>query len=112
VAIWDINTKKYIDIAGYSADVDAKLGAMPASMKPWKAVNFSKKKDASLEAIFTEMNGMDSKGAVIAKAYNKRSNEIGRLLVDSGVAANDADVNTVMLTGFFHAYGPINNYLK
>ena len=112
VAIWDVNTKAYVDIAGFSAGVDAKLGAMPASMKPWKAVNFSKKKDASLETIFTEMNGLDSKGAEIAKAYNKRSNEIGRLLVDSGVAANDADVNTVMLTGFFHAYGPINNYLK
>jgi hypothetical protein len=27
------------------------------------------------------------------------------------VAFNENDVNTVLLTGFFHAYGPINNYL-
>jgi hypothetical protein len=27
------------------------------------------------------------------------------------VAFNEKDVNTVLLTGFFHAYGPINNYL-
>jgi len=112
VAIWDVNTKKYVDIADFSADVDAKLGNPPTSLKPWKAVNFSKKKDALLEAIFNEMNGLDTKGAEIAKAYNKRSNEIGHLLVDSGVATSEDDVNTVMLTGFFHAYGPINNYLK
>jgi len=112
VAIWDINTKAYVNIADFAADVDAKLGAEPASLKPWKAVNFSKKKDSILDAIFTEMNAMDTLGAKIAKAYNKRSNEIGKLLVDSGVAANEDDVNTVMLTGFFHAYGPINNYLK
>ena len=112
VAIWDVNTKAYVNIADFAADVDAKLGDMPASMKPWKAVNFSKKKAATLETIFNEMNGMDTKAAQIAKAYNKRSNEIGKLLVNSGVAANDDDVNTVMLTGFFHAYGPINNYLK
>jgi len=112
VAIWDVNTKKYVDIADFADDVDAKLGELPASLKPWKAVNFSKKKEAILDEIFTEMNAMDTLGAKIAKAYNKRSNEIGRLLVDGGVAANDDDVNTVMLTGFFHAYGPINNYLK
>ena len=29
---------------------------------------------------------------------------------DSKVANNADDVNTVMLTGFFHAYGPVNNF--
>jgi hypothetical protein len=58
------------------------------------------------------MNGMDGNGIALAKTYNQRSNEIGSLLVDSGVANNADDVNTVMLTGFYHAYGPINNYLK
>jgi hypothetical protein len=48
----------------------------------------------------------------LAKKYNQRSNEIGKALVNDGVAASDQDVNTVMLTGFYHAYGPINNYLK
>jgi hypothetical protein len=31
--------------------------------------------------------------------------------VNDGVANNEKDVNTVLLTGFFHAYGPINDYL-
>jgi 3-hydroxyacyl-CoA dehydrogenase len=112
VAIWDIDKKEYLAIADFSADVDAKLGDMPASMKPWKAVNFNRGKAAILDGIFEEMNKMDSLGAKLAKAYNKRSNEIGNLLVDSKVANSTDDVNTVMLTGFYHAYGPINNYLK
>ena len=112
VAIWDLDKKEYVEIASFSADVDAKLGAMPSSMKPWKAVNFSKKKVDLLDGIFSEMNTMDSLGAKLAKAYNQRSNEIGNLLVDTNVAASADDVNTVMLTGFYHAYGPINNYLK
>lgn len=112
VAIYDINKKEYVAIDGFAAQVDEKLGAAPASMKPWKAVNFSKTKATILETIFEEMNGMETMGAEMAKAYNTRSNEIGKQLVADGVANNDDDVNTVMLTGFFHAYGPINTYLK
>ncbi len=112
VAIYDIDAKEYVPIESFAAEVDEKLGNPPASLKPWKAVNFSKKKADLLDEIFTEMNAMDTLGAQLAKAYNKRSNEIGRLLVDMKVANNDEDVNTVMLTGFYHAYGPINNYLK
>jgi hypothetical protein len=31
-------------------------------------------------------------------------------LVKDGVAADENDVNTVLLTGFYHAYGPVNAY--
>lgn len=112
VAIWDLHKKEYVPIISFSADVDAKLGAMPSSMKSWKAVNFSRNKADILVDIFTEMNTMKTLGAKLAKAYNQRSNEIGNLLVDTNVAASTDDVNTVMLTGFYHSYGPINNYLK
>ncbi len=112
VAVWDIDKKEYVDISSFAADVDAKLGELPKAWKPWKAVNFSKKRDALVEEIFSELASMDTLGAQLAKAYNKRSNEIGWLLVDSKVANSAEDVNTVMLTGFYHAYGPINNFLK
>ncbi len=36
--------------------------------------------------------------------------KIGKKLVSMKVAKTDEDVNTVLLTGFYHAYGPINNY--
>jgi len=65
-----------------------------------------------LKIHFSALKTMDTLGANLAKAYHKRSYEIGKQLVSSGVANSDEDVNTVMLTGFFHAYGPINNYLN
>jgi 3-hydroxyacyl-CoA dehydrogenase len=113
VAIFNPETKEYIDISGFQAKCDEKLGALPKSWKPWKVVNFSRgKKDAMLEAYFNELAEMDTLGAELAVTYNAKSNDIGVLLVSSGVANSADDVNTVMLTGFYHAYGPINDYLK
>lgn len=112
VAIYDIEKKTYVNIADFQEKCDEKLGGLPASWQAWKTVNFSKKKEGLLETYFTELNGMKTLGATLAKIYNARSNEIGRKLVTDGVAVCADDVNTVMLTGFFHAYGPINTYLR
>jgi 3-hydroxyacyl-CoA dehydrogenase len=113
VAIFNPETNNYDEIADFSASCDEKLGVLPQSWKPWKVVNFSRgKKDAILESYFNELNDMDTMGAQLAKKYNARSNEIGEFLVTSNVAKTIDDVNTVMLTGFYHAYGPINNYMK
>ena len=60
--------------------------------------------------VLATMKSMPDFGARLGMEYGKRSNEIGRKLVSDGVAFNEADVNTVMLTGFFHAYGPVNDY--
>ena len=53
---------------------------------------------------------MATPGAELARAYGRRSKEIGLGLVKDKVAAREDDVNTVLLTGFYHAYGPINAY--
>ncbi|MCD4730416.1 MAG: 3-hydroxyacyl-CoA dehydrogenase family protein [Bacteroidales bacterium] len=113
VAIFNPDTNIYEDSSSFGASCDEKLGTLPQSWKSWKVVNFSRgKKDAMLESYFSELNGMDNMGAQLAKKYNRQSNEIGKYLVSSNVAKTIDDVNTVMLTGFFHAYGPINNYMK
>ncbi|RLD58118.1 MAG: hypothetical protein DRJ05_08620 [Bacteroidetes bacterium] len=113
VAVYNPETKAYVEISGFKEKCDEKLGSLPGSWKPWKAVNFSRgKKEAMLEAIFAEINTMETLGAKLAKKYNTRSNEIGNYLVSNDVAFNTDDVNTVMMTGFFHAYGPVNEYLK
>lgn len=112
VAIWDIENKEYVSIDNFKAKADAYLENMPTAYIPWKNLNFSKEKNTLLEKYFAELNTMNTKGAILAKAYNIRSNEIGNQLVADKVANNKDDVNTVMLTGFYHAYGPINEYLK
>lgn len=113
VAVFNPETKEYVEIATFQPACDGKLGTLPTTWKPWKVINFSRgKKEQMLEAYFNELGSMDSYGAQMAKKYNTRSNEIGNYLVSSNVANNPEDVNTVMLTGFYHAYGPINDYLQ
>ncbi len=113
VAVFNPETKEYDAISDFQEKCDEKLGALPAAWKPWKVVNFSRgAKDGILAGYFGELSNMSTLGAELSKKYNTRSIEIGKYLVSSGVANNNEDVNTVMLTGFYHAYGPINEYLK
>ena len=110
VAVYDPLKSAYVPLSEIQPKADALLGAMPAAPL-WKAVVGNKAKDDLLKPYFAALKSADSHGAVIARNYAKKSMEIGKHLVATGVAFNDNDVNTVLLTGFFHAYGPINGYL-
>ena len=111
VAIYDPKKKDYDHIESFKTSVDAKLGKIPSSVKPWKEVIWNKKKDELLKTYFDELKSSNTMGAKLAKEYNNSSKNIGLNLVKNGIADNDDNVNTVMLTGFFHAYGPINTFL-
>jgi len=110
VAVYDPLNHAYVPVSQFQSKVDEKLGTMPAA-PAWKTVVGNKAKDDLLKPYFARLTTASSLGAGIARDYVKKSKEIGKHLVSSGVAFNDADVNTVLLTGFFHAYGPINEYL-
>jgi 3-hydroxyacyl-CoA dehydrogenase len=111
-AIYDPEKKEYVPIADIQARCDERLGSLPQSVKPWKAVIGAANKDSILETYFKELKGMDTLGAQLAVTYGERSLEIAQQLVEDNVAHNEDDVNTVLLTGFFHAYGPINPYFN
>ncbi|MDZ7742496.1 MAG: 3-hydroxyacyl-CoA dehydrogenase family protein [Bacteroidota bacterium] len=112
VAIFDPGKKEYVDIAGIKEKCDDILGPIPEEQIAWKkAVRLQGvAKDEALAKFFNALKQMDSLGAELAVKYGKRSKEIGEQLVSSKVAFKEEDVNTVMLTGFFHAYGPINQF--
>ncbi len=110
--IYDLDKGEYIAIEEIATDGDSFLGALPASFKPWKSVNFSRNKADLLSTFFGDLNSMETQGAKLAKTYMKKSREIALKLVADKVALSNEDVNTVMLTGFYHAYGPINDYLN
>lgn len=109
--VYDPDRKEYVPVNELAAVCDTLLGEPPASVVPWKIAVANPKKDEFFKAYFKDMINMDTKGALMAKAYLLRSKEIGEKLVSDKVAFSEKDVNTVLLTGFFHAYGPINNYL-
>lgn len=111
VGIYDINKKQYVAVADIQAKCDEKLGLVPSTIKPWKTVVGAPNKEELFKSYFADLKKSNAFGAELAKKYAARSKEIGKKLVADKVAFNDNDVNTVLLTGFFHAYGPINNYL-
>ncbi len=108
--VYDLDKKTYVPIAEIAGRVDGKIGAPPSSFKPWKAVIGSADRAEFLKTYFAELKAMKTPGAEVALAYGRKSKDIGLGLVNDKVAAAEEDVNTVLLTGFFHAYGPINGY--
>jgi 3-hydroxyacyl-CoA dehydrogenase len=110
--VYDPDAKKYVPVAEFQARCDARLGPLPEPAVTWKAAVRDPAKDAVLAKFFAALKTMGTPGAALALRYGVRSREIGRQLVNDGVARNAADVNTVLLTGFFHAYGPINEFFE
>jgi 3-hydroxyacyl-CoA dehydrogenase len=110
IAVFDIEKEAYVTFADIQQEADDRLGPMP-SAPAWKSVVANPLRESILQSYFTELKGYHGLGAELAKAYALKSCAIGKKLVSDGVAFNEKDVNTVLLTGFFHAYGPINNYL-
>lgn len=110
--IYDPETKEYVSISGFQAACDERLGPMPEGAVPWKAVIGSPNKGEILERFFKALSGSDTLGAELALNYGQRSMGIAQQLVEDNVANSAEDVNTVLLTGFYHSFGPINQYFK
>ncbi|MCX5794822.1 MAG: 3-hydroxyacyl-CoA dehydrogenase family protein [Elusimicrobia bacterium] len=110
--VYDPEAKRYVPLAEFQAVCDAKLGPLPEPALAWKTAARLPAKDKALAEFFGKLDKMSSLGAELAKRYGARSRDIGLNLVKDGVAAGPEDVNKVLLTGFFHAYGPINDYFK
>ena len=111
VAIYNTEKKDYDHIETFRTGIDSKLGQLPTSHRSWKEIIGNKQKEDLLKTYFNELKGMNTMGAKLAKEYLLNSKNIGLKLINNGIADSEENVNTVMLTGFFHAYGPINNYI-
>lgn len=110
-AVFDPEKKEYVSVAEIAGNADSFLGESFDAMLPWRTAIRAANKDELLQNHFSAMKQHSSKGAELAHAYHMNSKAIGNKLVADKVAFKPDDVNTVMLTGFFHAYGPINDLL-
>ena len=111
IAVYDIENEGYIDISSLQFNCDNELGESPEDMKPWKSV-VGKASDDYFKTYFNGLKQMNTNGAKIAVKYFKKSKSIAEKLVTDKVAFSGDDVNTVLKTGFFHAYGPINDFMN
>ena len=108
--IFDPDRQAYVPCAAIQAACDSRIGPLPEPALSWKAAVRHATKDQALAAFYGVLRNIDTLGADLALRYGARSRQIGRQLVEDGVARSREDVNQVLLTGFFHAYGPINDY--
>ena len=108
--VYDLDAQKYVATEIIEVECAAMLGELPSLKVYWKSVVRDKNKAEVLKKFFEELHQINGVGANIAVAYGENSKAIGQMLFDSNVAESTADVNTVMETGFFHAYGPVNDY--
>ena len=107
----DKATGTYIPMSAFSQQSDTWLGEFPAEVMPWKTLVKAPDKNTLLIPAFKALQASHTKGTELAVTYAENSRKTALKLVSDGVAATENDVNTVLLTGFFHAYGPINDYL-
>lgn len=112
--IYDLEKGDYIMFSdtAWVESITRKLGDFPPSVKPWKSLLMDPNKNDALKEYFNELQEMDSMAAKLAVEYMKKSKAIGEKLVSDGVAETEEEVNGVMLNGFFHLYGPINDYIS
>jgi 3-hydroxyacyl-CoA dehydrogenase len=106
------DSNDYIDIESFSGKSIAWSGELPGNALPWKNLVKLAKKEDLLFPYFEALRAMKTNGAGLALDYARNSREIALKLVRDGVAHTSDDVNTVLLTGFFHAYGPINDFVR
>lgn len=109
--IFDFYNNDYVDYETVSRKMDSVIGKLPNNFISWKEIIKIKEREVILNLYFESLNSEKSLGSTIAKKYMKGTREIGLKLVNQKVAKSETDVNDVLMTGFFHCYGPINNFL-
>ncbi len=110
-AVYDLEKKSYVPLESFTAEADRKLGTLPEGYRPWKALVGAADRDQATAAHFRKIAAAKDLGSQLARSYFGRSREIATALVERGVAARAEDVNGVLTSGFYHLYGPINDYL-
>ncbi len=113
VGIYDMEKNAYVlfDEGDWKAEADTRTGDPPQGFLPWKQLLRDSGREEKLAGYFGNLKAGKSLGARIAVAYLKRSKEIGEQLVRENVAGSPEDVNKVLLNGFYHLYGPVNDYV-
>lgn len=108
--IFDPGKKRYIPVSEVSEKCDEYLGPLPEGWFPWRKLVRRSDKEELLKKYFSQLLASSSPGTVMAKSYLQRFKEIGSDLVKNKVAFKFDDVNAVLIHGFHHAYGPVNDY--
>jgi 3-hydroxyacyl-CoA dehydrogenase len=111
VGVFDLDKGEYAELEKLKSQFDSRIGDLPSGFCPWKSLIADPKKADTLSAYFNNLKSAPGLGTGLAQSYLARSKQVGKKLVEDGVANSEADVNAVLTNGFFWLYGPINDYV-
>ncbi len=103
--VYSLEKSAYVEIP------DHLLGELPQGHVPWKSLSKKKNKDEVLKEYFQQLFQETTPVARLAQQHLVQSRQIARQLVTDGVAKSIEDVNTVIMNGFYHLYGPDSQLL-
>ena len=109
--VYNMDDRKYYPAEDMDNVISELLPGLDEQSIPlWKELVSDDNKDEKLKDYFKHLFDRNTKGAKLAFRYLCNSKKIGESLVQTGVTDSEENVNKVLLLGFYHAYGPINNY--
>ncbi len=111
VSVYASDQEAYLPLgSGSLKQADQALGPISREDVSWRRLLDDPDRDRRLRSHFARLSASDSLGARLAVAYLTESGRIAQALVAKGIAKSPEDVNTAIVTGFHHLYGPINAY--
>jgi len=96
VKIYSFEMKGYVSFPEFGVKTDL----------TWKQLQRDPEKSQHLEDYFNTLFQEESPESQFAKSFMINSRDIARHLVEQKIAGNVEDVNTVLMHGFYHLYGP------
>ncbi len=110
--IYDPDSQAYVRLDGtWDREANALLGPHPDPSMTWKALQRDPELETKLRAYFAGFASLPTLGVRLATDHFRASRNTSLRLVQDGVAHGPEDVNQVLKLGFFHLYGPINDFL-
>ncbi len=109
VELYDLDANKYVALEPVSVKADQYL-SLETKVYSWGQLSRSKYREQHLKETFEHLALEDSRGAQLLKTYMTAMRNIGLQLKEDGVTASTDYVNAVMMNGFYHLYGPVNDY--
>lgn len=108
--IYCLSKECYIPLATapWLTNAEINLGALSQGHLTWKDLQKETYKEELLKKYFINLLSQPSLGSSLAQDFLKNLHAIVNTLVHEGIASSQADVNTVLMNGFYHLYGVHN----
>lgn len=105
--IYSLSQKKYLPLthAFWVSQANQALDELPKGSPSWKGLQKTANKNKLLESYFENLASEKTMGAHLAIEFLQNLHHITNQLVDEGVASSAADVDEVLIHGFYHLYG-------